>query len=346
MNFYRGVFVLQLLIAVPVYSQAPNLVPNGSFELYSGCTDTSLGVSFNQVSIWYPKMFMDTTQSGWLDMSIVRNLGTPDYFNPCNGISWNSPNNGVGLQMAFDGNSYVGIACTFTNSTSFYRETIMIQLLESLKANRQYCAELYWSRADSLYGIVDRLGLYFSNDSNFIGMHYNVPFDPAPQYFNPQVFEPNLLVDSSSWNHLEGKFIATGGENWLTIGFLFQPALHNFIRLYYPASGANSAYAYYYIDAVRVYECDPVYEEEIVLPQFLSPNDDLKNDFYFISDSLPPGSKLSIYNRWGNEVYHSDNYQNDWDGRWQGHLLPSGTYYAVLIMPKGTRKSTYIELVY
>jgi len=56
----------------------------------------------------------------------------------------------------------------------------------------------------------------------------------------------------------------------------------------------------------------------------ITPNGDGKNDTYTIPDlSFYPGSKLSIYNRWGNEVYHSDNYDNSWAG--QG--LSDGTYY-------------------
>jgi len=56
----------------------------------------------------------------------------------------------------------------------------------------------------------------------------------------------------------------------------------------------------------------------------ITPNGDDKNDTFVIPDlDFYPGSKLSIYNRWGNEVYHSDNYKNDWDGKG----LADGTYY-------------------
>ncbi|NML35685.1 gliding motility-associated C-terminal domain-containing protein [Chitinophaga sp. G-6-1-13] len=39
-----------------------------------------------------------------------------------------------------------------------------------------------------------------------------------------------------------------------------------------------------------------------------------------------PNSSLFIYNRWGNQVYQSKNYQNEWDG----HGLSEGTYYYIL----------------
>jgi len=63
-------------------------------------------------------------------------------------------------------------------------------------------------------------------------------------------------------------------------------------------------------------------------------------------DSLPPNSRVSFFNRWGNEIYHSDNYQNEWDDTWNGNQLPTGTYFVVVQMPHGTRKTTFIELMY
>jgi gliding motility-associated-like protein/uncharacterized repeat protein (TIGR01451 family) len=59
-------------------------------------------------------------------------------------------------------------------------------------------------------------------------------------------------------------------------------------------------------------------------PNVVTPNGDGKNDVLTIPGiDLYPGSRLSIYNRWGNEVFHSDNYANNWAG--QG--LAEGTYY-------------------
>ena len=40
--------------------------------------------------------------------------------------------------------------------------------------------------------------------------------------------------------------------------------------------------------------------------------------------------KLKIFNRWGAEVYSSDNYQNDWNGNAKnGQPLPDDTYYYI-----------------
>jgi gliding motility-associated-like protein len=38
----------------------------------------------------------------------------------------------------------------------------------------------------------------------------------------------------------------------------------------------------------------------------------------------------AVYNRYGNLVYRSDNYQNNWDGTYKGKPVPDGTYYYTL----------------
>jgi gliding motility-associated-like protein len=45
---------------------------------------------------------------------------------------------------------------------------------------------------------------------------------------------------------------------------------------------------------------------------------------------------LTIFNRWGNIVFETDNYTNDWQGTTNvnltlgGELLPTGTYFYIL----------------
>jgi len=60
---------------------------------------------------------------------------------------------------------------------------------------------------------------------------------------------------------------------------------------------------------------------EIFVPSALSPNGDGINDVFIITN-LPPGSSFQVWNRWGNRVYQSDSYGNDW----QPDRLPEGVY--------------------
>src|SRR5690606_7148196 len=60
------------------------------------------------------------------------------------------------------------------------------------------------------------------------------------------------------------------------------------------------------------------------IPNVFTPNGDGRNDrFEIIGSEGFDRIEVTVINRWGNEVYRSDNYQNDWSG--QG--LTEGTYY-------------------
>ena len=61
-------------------------------------------------------------------------------------------------------------------------------------------------------------------------------------------------------------------------------------------------------------------------PNVITPNSDGTNDVFEIQN-LPENTKVLILNRWGNIVFSSDNYQNNWDGNSQnGQELTDGVY--------------------
>jgi len=63
----------------------------------------------------------------------------------------------------------------------------------------------------------------------------------------------------------------------------------------------------------------------------VTPNDDGFNDTFIVPCLVNhEGSALTIFNRYGDEVYHSLNYNNTWDGTYKGNPLPAGTYYYIL----------------
>ena len=76
-----------------------------------------------------------------------------------------------------------------------------------------------------------------------------------------------------------------------------------------------------------------------------SPNGDGINETFRIEGlERYPNHVLRIYNRWGNEVYRSRNYQSDWDGDWRGTGLPDGTYFYLLDTGEGVVRSGYVQL--
>jgi gliding motility-associated-like protein len=75
-------------------------------------------------------------------------------------------------------------------------------------------------------------------------------------------------------------------------------------------------------------------EVEIFIPSGFSPNGDRINDVFEIVHAQNLTIRLQVFNRWGNIVYQSNNYQNDWDGsgkdNFLGKKLFDGTYFYIV----------------
>jgi len=75
---------------------------------------------------------------------------------------------------------------------------------------------------------------------------------------------------------------------------------------------------------------------DIFIPSGFSPNRDGVNDKFVITRPFNTTINLQLFNRWGNAVYLSPDYKNDWDGRGNqpnnilGEELPDGTYYYIV----------------
>lgn len=77
----------------------------------------------------------------------------------------------------------------------------------------------------------------------------------------------------------------------------------------------------------------------IQFPDGITPNGDGKNDTWVIDYiEFYPDHVVEIYNRWGEMLFRSDDYQNDWDGTYNGQQLPIGTYYYVIDLNDGKNK--------
>ncbi|HOY31683.1 MAG TPA: gliding motility-associated C-terminal domain-containing protein [Bacteroidales bacterium] len=84
------------------------------------------------------------------------------------------------------------------------------------------------------------------------------------------------------------------------------------------------------------------YIPQIVIPNIITPNDDGKNDMLYIKDlEYFPGSTLYIFNRWGKVIFHSDDYQNDWNGKG----LAEGVYFYTLNTDNGDKFSGTLTIL-
>ncbi|MES2110096.1 MAG: gliding motility-associated C-terminal domain-containing protein [Bacteroidota bacterium] len=83
---------------------------------------------------------------------------------------------------------------------------------------------------------------------------------------------------------------------------------------------------------VRVYK-------KVTIPNTFSPNSDGINDTWNIEALVTyPESTTMVYNRYGKLVFKSTGYTKNWDGTYNGIVLPAGTYYYVIDLKNGTSK--------
>jgi len=80
----------------------------------------------------------------------------------------------------------------------------------------------------------------------------------------------------------------------------------------------------------------------VVPPNVFTPGGDGHNDA-LVFDGLEnfPGSAVMIYNRWGNKIYESPDYQNDWTGG----SVEDGTYYYILNVSDGRSLTGFVTIL-
>jgi len=97
---------------------------------------------------------------------------------------------------------------------------------------------------------------------------------------------------------------------------------------------------------IETMRCDEVLGEEFCLEVYnqFSPNSDGFNDFFEVECITGYSNTTRVYNRNGNLVFETQNYQNNWDGianvggvLSKGDHLPAGTYYYVINIPELNR---------
>ena len=71
---------------------------------------------------------------------------------------------------------------------------------------------------------------------------------------------------------------------------------------------------------------------KLYIPNAFTPNGDTKNDRWIIPGiALYPEALVTIYNRYGQKIVETKNYQNNpWDGKFKGALQPMGSYVYII----------------
>ena len=71
--------------------------------------------------------------------------------------------------------------------------------------------------------------------------------------------------------------------------------------------------------------------KDYIVNGILTPNGDGRNDTWTISYKPEwEAPEVSIFNIYGQKVYHSHSYQNDWQGTFKSSQLPNGSYFYLI----------------
>lgn len=83
---------------------------------------------------------------------------------------------------------------------------------------------------------------------------------------------------------------------------------------------------------------------EVERPNVITANNDGVNDYLaFRYLEFYPDNELYVYNRWGNEVFHTTNYKNDWNG---GSVTEGTYFFRLIIQDTGDDFQGYFQIIH
>ncbi|NVN95175.1 MAG: gliding motility-associated C-terminal domain-containing protein [Bacteroidetes bacterium] len=76
---------------------------------------------------------------------------------------------------------------------------------------------------------------------------------------------------------------------------------------------------------------DVIGASTLYIPNTFTPNNDGKNDLFFVSSTNIKSFHILIFNRWGNLLFETNDVNVGWDGKFNGDYVPDGIYtYSLL----------------
>ncbi|HEX7411590.1 MAG TPA: gliding motility-associated C-terminal domain-containing protein, partial [Bacteroidales bacterium] len=95
-------------------------------------------------------------------------------------------------------------------------------------------------------------------------------------------------------------------------------------------------------DDIVIDECDP----ELWVPNAFTPdNNDLNDCFKPVSPGIIKSYQIFIFNRWGQQLYESNDAYAGWDGTFKREPCPGGVYTYIIEYSTGTDTATFKQRV-
>ena len=334
MNFKISILIITLTLAnvQMCISQciSLNLIKNPSLEEYT-CCPTNAGMI--DCAIYWTQPVVGNSSSEYLNKCAIDSI-------PPSNIGWLAF-----FQHALFGNGYAGIRSYDYSINIPNREYIQGTLSESIIPNKcyycQFWVKLFNFTNSSIYPFcaIDALGIYFSDT-----LPLKTDIDEMAMYYTAQINNPTgrIISDTNNWTKISGTFIATGEEKFITIGTFKQE--NEITKIYYGIPSTNRSY--YFFDNFSLCPCEdtirPLEPEAVVyIPNIFSPNVDGQNDVFRVRGENIETLHLTVYNRWGEKVFESQNKNDGWDGNYKGQPCSPDVYvyHATIMFEDGTETS-------
>lgn len=229
------------LIAAAGTLSAQELVRNGGFEEV-----TKAPTTYDQLPL----------ADGWQAVT----LGLPEVFDRSAAAKTvGIPANSYGITEPFEGQRYAGFVAwkddqrnawgagddPFRPGWSAYSEYPSTRLAAPLEEGVEYAVSFRIRLGQNSDRAVSGIGACFSV-APIGGPHRRFLTE------KPQVSADGVQRTADAWVEVQGRFVAEGGEEYLTLG-VFPAAEFEGVKV---VQGADNQYAYYFIDAVTVKRAD------------------------------------------------------------------------------------------
>jgi len=134
--------------------------------------------------------------------------------------------------------------------------------------------------------------------------------------------------------------------NQIGTGSTYSPSLIIGTTDYYVTQTENGCESSSSMVQITIEECS------IIIPTAITPDGDGVNETWQLNDidKIYPKNVVTIYNRWGNLIYQSNEGQYEltpWDGTFNNEKMPVGSYYFVIEFNDGisTNKTGIVTLI-
>jgi hypothetical protein len=232
-----------------------NLVMNPSLEQYSNCPSAWDEIKY--ADYWTS---LDTT---WNPLDWVHDpTGVPDYCNICAGS-----NPFVGIPNTPNYHHYPRTGSGMAEVIMFYdeidtgysRDYLEGNLNGTLTLGKSYCVSFYITLEQGSTYAINHIGAFLDDGTIDSTHRYG---RPQSQY-SPQILQTTIISDTLNWVKVQGSFVASGKEKYITIGN-FSDKTHT---SYIPAPGVDTTgiyagdvggYSYYLVDDISVIASETV----------------------------------------------------------------------------------------